>query len=130
MPFFVFGELIDAIRLTDFTFLYIWLMINTQYSDSIRQTVDKYLPGSRIVLFGSRARGEAKPLSDYDLLVITPQIFSEKEKISMLTLLDNALVKNVNLPFDLLIQSEDEIKLKKELPGNIIRSIIKEGVTL
>jgi predicted nucleotidyltransferase len=33
--------------------------------------IRKHLPDSEIILYGSRARGEAKDDSDYDILVIT-----------------------------------------------------------
>ena len=39
--------------------------------DAIRQLRRRILPsGSRLVLFGSRARGDARPDSDWDLLVL------------------------------------------------------------
>jgi len=37
--------------------------------------------GARVVLFGSRARGDYDSLSDYDLLVITPLTLNADEKI-------------------------------------------------
>lgn len=35
-------------------------------------------PGAKVILFGSRARGEARPDSDLDLLVIEPDEVSER----------------------------------------------------
>ncbi|NIQ85536.1 MAG: nucleotidyltransferase domain-containing protein, partial [Acidobacteria bacterium] len=40
-------------------------------ADVVRRLVDAYAP-ERIYLFGSSARGEAGPDSDYDLLLIVP----------------------------------------------------------
>ena len=37
----------------------------------IRSAVLELLPGSKIILFGSRARNDADDSSDYDLLVIS-----------------------------------------------------------
>jgi predicted nucleotidyltransferase len=39
--------------------------------DIVHRLVDAYRP-ERIYLFGSRARGEAGPDSDYDILVVIP----------------------------------------------------------
>jgi len=88
------------------------------------------LPGSRVLLFGSRARGDHDCFSDYDLLVITPQTITPKEKIYWSTRLDRAIVENVNIPIDLLLNSEEEVRQKQELPGHIIRSVMREGIVL
>jgi len=97
---------------------------------TIRHTVEFYLPGSRVLLFGSRARGEQDRNSDYDLLVITPTTFTPQEKIQWSTRLDQAIVKAICAPVDLLLNSDEEILQKQELPGHIIRSVMREGVML
>ncbi|MBS1503923.1 MAG: nucleotidyltransferase domain-containing protein [Bacteroidetes bacterium] len=96
----------------------------------IRQTVRSVLPGSRIVLFGSRAPGVHDRFSDYDLLVITKSTYSPQEEIYWSSQLNRAIVNAIQAPIDLLLNSEEEINEKKELPGHIIRSIIREGVVL
>ena len=98
--------------------------------NTIRQTVQSCLPGSRIMLFGSRARGDQDHLSDYDLLIITPQTFTPEEKIHWSSRIDRAIIEAIRVPVDILLNSEEEIRQKQELPGHIIRSIMKEGVVL
>ena len=110
--------------------LYIWPMNSATIYNKIRQTVQSCLPGSRVLLFGSRARGEQDRHSDYDLLVITPTTFTPQEKIHWSTQLDQAIVRAIKAPVDLLLNSEEEIRQKQDLPGHIIRSAIREGVTL
>lgn len=88
------------------------------------------LPGSRVLLFGSRARGEQDKHGDYDLLIVIPTTLSPKEKIEWSTRLDHAIVKAIRAPVDLLLNSEEETRLKQQLPGHIIRSIMKEGMAL
>jgi predicted nucleotidyltransferase len=92
--------------------------------------VQSCLPGSRILLFGSRARGDQDRLSDYDLLIITPTTFTPQEKIHWSTRLDRAIVDAIRVPVDLLLNSEEEIRQKQQLPGHIIRSAIREGIAL
>jgi predicted nucleotidyltransferase len=82
------------------------------------------------MLFGSRARGDHDHLSDYDLLIITRETFTPEEKILWSTRLNVAIVEAMHLPVDLLINSEEEVKQKLELPGHIIGSIMREGVVL
>ena len=98
--------------------------------DMIRRTVQTVLPGSRILLFGSRARGDQDGHSDYDLLIITSETFTPQEKIQWSSRLDHAIVKAIQIPVDLLLNSEEEVRQKQELPGHIIRSAIREGITL
>jgi uncharacterized protein len=97
---------------------------------TIRETVLANLPGSRVLLFGSRARGDGDRFSDYDLLVITQQTFAPREKIRLSTLLDRAIVNAIKAPVDLLLDSEEEVLEKQALPGNIIRTAIREGIIL
>jgi predicted nucleotidyltransferase len=96
----------------------------------IRQTVDAFIPGSRILLFGSQARGDYDNASDYDLLIITNQKYSVKEKIHWLGILNRSLVNAIDAPFDVLMDSEEEIFLKGQLPGHIIQTALKEGVAI
>jgi predicted nucleotidyltransferase len=98
--------------------------------DTIRQTVQANLPGSRILLFGSRARGDQDKHSDYDLLIITSQTFTHQEKIYWSNRLDRAIVNAIRVPVDLLLNSEEEVREKQELPGHIIRSAVREGVAI
>ena len=105
-------------------------MDRLQIYDTIRQTVQTCLPGSRILLFGSRARGTGDRHSDYDLLIITPETFTPQEKILWSNRLDRAIVKAINAPIDLLLNSDEEISQKRELPGHIIQTAIKEGILL
>ena len=44
--------------------------MNTQVLNSIRKLKRQLLPDDRLILFGSQARGDARPDSDWDLLVV------------------------------------------------------------
>jgi uncharacterized protein len=105
-------------------------MNSTSIYKTIKETVQSCLPGSRVLLFGSRARGEQDSHSDYDLLIVTPNTFTPQEKIEWSSRIDRAIVKAIRAPVDLLLNSEEEILQKQQLPGHIIRSAMKEGVDL
>ena len=44
--------------------------MNMQIFEQIRQLKRQILPNDKVILFGSQARGDAKPNSDWDLLVL------------------------------------------------------------
>jgi predicted nucleotidyltransferase len=97
---------------------------------AIRQTVESFIPGSRIILFGSRAKGRSNDVSDYDLLVITSNSLTQQEKIDWSTRIDRAIVKTIKAPVNLLLYSEDEVRQKQNLPGNIVRTAMREGIAI
>lgn len=106
-------------------------MINKN-SDSlsiIRETVCKLLPESKVLLFGSRARKDFDSDSDYDFLVITQQPLDISKKRFLKSMLRKELAR-FKIPADILIQSEEEINLKKEITGHIVKQVLKEGVRL
>ncbi|CAN5822199.1 nucleotidyltransferase domain-containing protein [soil metagenome] len=99
-------------------------------TDVIKSTILSMIPGAKILLFGSRARGDFNKDSDYDLLVITPDNLPAREKSSWMSRLNYALVKALKVPVDVLVNSEEEVSQKSKLPGHIIRWAMKEGVEL
>jgi len=74
--------------------------------------------------------GEQDIRSDYDLLIVTPSTFTAQEKIEWSSRIDRAIVNAIRAPVDLLLNSEEEIRQKQQLPGHIIRSVMREGVAL
>ena len=95
----------------------------------IKITVNYYIPDSEVSLFGSRARTDADTDSDYDILVTTNITLSPKEKFPLKTSIRKKLLQS-GIRTDILIQSKKDIAIKKNLPGHIIRNIIKDAVVL
>ncbi len=95
----------------------------------IRDTSKELFPDCRVLLFGSRARLDFSDSSDYDFLIITKDTIDIQQKRFYKSLLRKKLAK-YKIPADILIQSETEILVKKQITGHIIREIIKEGVSI
>ena len=85
---------------------------------------------SRVVLFGSRARGDAGSGSDLDILVIEREPFGPgrsrlTEAGRLLKLLARFLV-----PIDLLVYSEGEVERWRDTKNHVIARALREGRVL
>ncbi len=84
---------------------------------------------SRIILFGSRARGDWRKDSDWDILIVVNKELTRDEKIEFSHLIRKKLAEEL-IPCDVLIKSEKEVEERKKVIGSIIRTAIKEGIVL
>ena len=81
----------------------------------------------RIVLFGSRARGDARPDSDYDLLVILDEV--DDRRASKITV--RGSFEDLPVPSDILVASIDEVEGR--VPGRPMGATfwaLQEGRTI
>ena len=83
----------------------------------------------KIILFGSRARKDFTGSSDYDILIITETTFEIKEKMNLSKRAREYLAKS-GIDVDVVIKSDSEVQVLKEMPGSIVRNAMKEGVAL
>lgn len=95
----------------------------------IRKSANDLIPDCKVLLFGSRSRKDNTSDSDYDFLVITKNTVDIHQKRIYKSLLRKELAK-YKIPADILIHSEAEVEIKKEITGHIIREIVKEGIYL
>ena len=95
----------------------------------IKRESQKLIPKGEIVLFGSRARGDEDPSSDYDFMIITDGTYTHEEKQKIKASLRKQLAKD-KIPADIIISSKEELNTRKEITGHIIKQILKEGVRL
>jgi uncharacterized protein len=88
-----------------------------------RRILEAAPPGSRVILFGSSARGEMNEHSDLDFLVIEPEVEDRgKESVR----LDRTL-SGLRVPADVIVVSEDSVREWRDVYGTIIHSALSEG---
>ena len=95
----------------------------------IKTTARGYIADAEVMLFGSRARKDSSAESDFDILIITNIDFSPKEKLPLKKSIRKDLLRS-GIRSYILIQSRKEFKMKKKLPGHIIKNILKEAILL
>ena len=90
-------------------------------AELLRRLVPAYLP-ERVYLFGSRARGEAGPDSDYDLLLVVPDDASADRRRSRLAY---EVLRGTGVAADVLVCTRSWFDrrdgLKASLPGTVLR---------
>ncbi len=83
----------------------------------------------RILLFGSRARGTARPDSDWDFLVIVDRVLERPARLRLETNIGVRLALE-RLPSDVLILAESQFEERKRDVGHIAYYVNKEGIAL
>lgn len=81
---------------------------------------------ARVVLFGSRARGDARENSDLDFLVIESHLGS---KLDEMVRLRDALPP-LGVPVDVVVVSEEEASRRERVPSTLVHRALREGRVL
>ena len=99
-------------------------------SDAILETMVERIVGqfspSRVVLFGSRARGTNSEESDFDLLVVMPETADRrKAAIAM-----RSCLSDLPAAKDVLVTTQEAIDWKGHVVGTVLNAALREGVVL
>jgi len=91
----------------------------------IRRIVEVAQP-DRIILFGSAARGEMGPNSDFDLLVVKAGVASRRELAQQIYL----NLFGVPAPVDVIVVTPEDLERFRDRIGSIIGPALREGKEL
>ena len=97
----------------------------TIISAMVDRIVGRFQP-SRVVLFGSHARGTAIESSDVDLLVVMGDV-QDKRRTAV------AIRRSLgDLPIskDIVVTTPDEIVSRGDVVGSVLHAALREGVTV
>lgn len=80
----------------------------------------------RVILFGSRARGDAREWSDVDLLVVMPDGTDRREAaVDMGVALGDLPVAK-----DIVVTTPSDIEQRGDVIGTVLRPALREGTVL
>ena len=93
--------------------------------DIVRRIVDVAQP-EKVILFGSRARGDAHPGSDYDLLVIKQ---SDEPRYRRSAPLYVALA-DLPVEVEVMVYTPQEVEEWSQVPQAFITTAVREGTMI
>jgi len=81
----------------------------------------------RVILFGSYARGDARPDSDIDLLVVEQQVAHQAAEMARL----RRALSPLRIPVDVLVTSAERLRSSwADFPGSYLFNALREGKVL
>jgi len=95
-------------------------------AEILRRLVAAYEP-LRIYLFGSKARGDEGPDSDYDLMVVVPDDAPPERRRSRLAY---QVLRGTGQAADVLVWTQEAFDKRLHLPTSLPVTIIQEGKLL
>jgi predicted nucleotidyltransferase len=97
---------------------------------TIKETIEsRGLKVKKIILFGSRAKGNPREDSDWDFFVIIDKKLGFNEKWNIIDDIKIKLAK-LKIPNDIILKSEDEVEESRCDVGRITYYVLKEGIEL
>ena len=91
-----------------------------------RRLVDAYDP-ERIFLFGSAARGDAGPDSDYDIMVLVSDCAPRQKRSGNLAF---RALRGIPVPIDVLVWTRSDFEKQLHLKASFPSTILREGKLL
>lgn len=92
-------------------------------AEIVRRLVHAYQP-LRIYLFGSKARGDGGPDSDYDLLVVVPDHASSERRESRLAY---DVLWGVRTAADVIVWTDTAFTRRARVPASLPATVLREG---
>jgi uncharacterized protein len=83
----------------------------------------------RFYLFGSRARGDHRPDSDWDIYVVVDLELAPADRRLMVTEIKRALAM-LRIPNDVVLKSVERFEALKDYPGSLVYDVVREGVAV
>src|SRR3990170_4396734 len=89
----------------------------------VRDRIVERFDPVRVIVFGSRARGEAGPDSDLDLLVVLAKVDNKRHKAIEI----RRVLRDLPVEKDIVVTTPEELARRGQIVGTVLRSAMREG---
>jgi uncharacterized protein len=103
------------------------LLKNDSLLDSLVQRLAEKFHPERIYLFGSKARGDEGPDSDYDLLMVVGTANEPRYRIAQKAL---DLTWELGIAVDILVWTRESFEFKSHAASSLPATVLREGKLL
>ncbi len=106
------------------------LQVTDELLKEMTDTIVREVKPRQVILFGSHARGDARPDSDLDFLIVEDGPFDaiRSRRAEMTRLWE--LLFDYFIPIDFLVFTPEEMDKWKDAKNHVIAHVIKEGKVL
>ncbi|MDI7269713.1 MAG: nucleotidyltransferase domain-containing protein [Myxococcota bacterium] len=95
-------------------------------AEIVRRLVEAYAP-ERVYLFGSRARGDADPDSDYDILLVVPDSAPPERRVSRLAY---EVLWGAGTAADVIVWERSRFERRAHVVCSLPATVLREGKVL
>ena len=99
--------------------------------DAVLKVAEKHgIEIDKIILFGSRARGDYTEESDWDILIVTGENLDKNEKYDFIHEVHRKIVLNIDVAADIIVVSRKHQEKFKDVYGSVVGMATLEGNTI
>lgn len=99
-------------------------------TDALVEAIRRVADPERIILFGSRARGDAGPDSDVDLLIVQDRAAWKTPSRRLETVRIQRGLPRLRLPVDILLFTPEEADKWRTARNHVVARAFEEGLVL
>ena len=102
------------------------MQVDQAVLDNLVQQIVAQAHPLQVILFGSAARGDMRPGSDIDLLIVMPDGTHRRHTAQKLY----RQIQNIRVPFDLVVTTTSDLRKNQYNSGLIYHTILLDGKSL
>ena len=104
--------------------------VTDELLDQMVRAIVEAVDPEQVILFGSRARGDAREASDVDLVVVESEPFGKSRSRRLEAVRLWRALSDFVVPKDILVYSLDEVEFWRDSLNHVLAQALREGKVL